>query len=112
MRGKSNTEVSKTKLERLDSYLVLGKVSPNSSLQCSNISLTTIAPLEGKEIFMTNLCSLLALQIRLSRSNISWKDSALGFLFTWVVRVASISQWSLLKNLCGVAIACTTSMFL
>ena len=32
MQGKSNVEVSDTKSERLDSYLVLGKVSTNSSL--------------------------------------------------------------------------------
>ena len=40
MHGKSNTEVSKTTSERLDSDLVIGKASPNSSLQCSDISLT------------------------------------------------------------------------
>ena len=32
MRGKSNAKVSKTKSERMESDLVLGKVSPKSSL--------------------------------------------------------------------------------
>jgi len=82
---KSNAEVSETKSKRLGSYLVLGKVSPKSSLQCSDISLTTIAPSTGKEIFLTNLCSLLVHRIKLSGSNISWKDYASGFLLVWVL---------------------------
>ena len=75
MGGKLNAEVSETKSERLDSNLVLGKVSPKSSLQCSDILLTKITSSVGKEIFLTNLCNLLALRIKLSGSNISWKDS-------------------------------------
>ena len=67
MQGKSDTEVSETKLERVDLDLFLWKVSPNSSLQCPYISLTEKTPSIGKERFLTNLCSLLALQIKHSR---------------------------------------------
>ena len=91
MRGKSNIEVSKSKSERLNLDLVLGKVIQNSSLQCSDISLTKIVPSEGKEIFMTNLCILLALQIILSGSKIYWKDFALLFLLVLFLPAANVS---------------------
>ena len=48
MWGTSNAEVSYDKLDSLVLDLVLGKVSPSSSLQCSYISLTTIALSAGK----------------------------------------------------------------
>ena len=108
MGGKSNAEVSKTNLERLDSDLVMGIVSPNSSLQFSYILLTEISPSVGKEIFLTNLCNLLAFWIKIFGSKTSWKDFASAFLLMWVLLAASISQWSHLQNLCGVTRACTT----
>ena len=110
MWEKSNAKVSKTKSERLESYLVLGKVSPNSSLQCLDISLTETTSSAGKERFLTNLCSLLSLSIKLSVLNISWKDFASVFLLVWVLLADSIFQWSHLQNLCGVSRACTTNM--
>ena len=112
MGGKSNAEVSKTKSERLDSDLVLGRISPNSSLQCLDISLTEIAPSVGKERFLTKLCSLLALHIKIFGSKTSWRDFASGFLLVWVLLAASSSQWIHLQNLCGFIRACTTSAYL
>ena len=111
MWDNSNAEVEKTTSERLDSYLVLGKASLNSPSQCSDISLIETAPSAGKERVMTNLCSLLALRIRLSGSKISWKYSSSGFLLVLVLLAVSISHWSQLpKFLSGVARACTTCL--
>ena len=71
MWGKSNAEVSDAKSKMLDSYLVLGKASPHSSLKCLDISLTETTLSVGKDKFLTKLCSLLALRINISGSNIS-----------------------------------------
>ena len=61
IRENSNAEVSETTLERLESDLVLGKASPNSSSQCLDISLIETTPSIGKEIVLNNICSLLVL---------------------------------------------------
>ena len=91
MRGKSNAEVLDAKLERIDSYLLLGRVNPNSSLQCSDISPTEIALSAGKDKFMSNLCNLWALRIKLSGLKTAWKDSTSGFLLVWDLLVTIIS---------------------
>ena len=92
MWGKSNTKVSNARSERLDSGLDLGKDSPHSSLQCSDISPTEIALLVGKDKILTNLGSLFSLWIKLSGLKTSWKDSTSEFLLIWVLLVPIISQ--------------------
>ena len=91
MRGKSNTEVSDARSERLDSDLVLGKSILHSLLQRSYLLLTKITLLVGKEKFPTNLYSLLALRIKISGSKNSWKDYASGFILVWVLQETNLS---------------------
>ena len=71
VRENSNTEGFKITSDRLDSDLVLGRTSSNSSPQCSDISSMETSLSAGKEKVMSNLCNLLDFQIRLSGSKIS-----------------------------------------
>ena len=92
MWGKSNVEVSDARSKMLDSDLVLGRASPHSSLQHSDISPIEITLSAGKDKILTNLGSLFSLWIKLLGSKNSWKDSTLEFILIWVLLVASISQ--------------------
>ena len=67
----SNDEGSKIASDRLDSDLVLGITSSNYSPQCSDISLMETTPSTGKAKVLSNLCSLVAFLIKISRLNIS-----------------------------------------
>ena len=90
MRGKSNEEVSDAKSERIDLDLVMGRDNPHFSLHHLDISLAKIALLAGKDKFLTNLCSMFSLRIKLLGLKTSWKVSASRFILVWVLLVASI----------------------
>ena len=109
IQGKSNEEVSDANLERIDSDLVMGRDNPHFSLHHSDISPAKLALSAGKDKFLTNLCSMFSLRIKLLGLKTSWKVSASRFLLIWVLLVTSIFQWIHFHSFHGVAKACVTN---
>ena len=82
--------MSDAKLERIDSDLVMGRDKPHFSLHHSDISPAKLALSAGKDKFMTNLCSMFSLRIKLLGLKTSWKVSASIFILVWVLLVTSL----------------------